>query len=225
MRLLAIDTANATCSAALYADGALLCEKIDMTPSKQAERLFPLINNVFEETGYSYASLTVLAVTVGPGSFTGIRIGMAAARGIALAAKLPIIGVTSLEAAAWPASQGNKPVLVVLDARRGQVYTQYFSIKAKSEAALIEYAEMMQYLPPSPFILAGSGANLVLPLLQQHQADFTISEVANAPTAANVAQVAALKYPGLDLPTLPSPKPFYLRKPDAKPQAAKLLIR
>lgn len=225
MNILAIDTANATCSVTLRLSNGRNITKKDGTPSKQAELLFPLINNLFEETGYSYNKLDRLAVSIGPGSFTGIRIGMAAMQGIALATKLPLFGVTTLEATAWSARNdiqysGNPPIFSVLDARRKQVYIQSFSadLTPLSEAALIDCDQIHKLAPEQCFFLAGSGSQLVVPWLDKHQ--FILSSPIDPVNSEAVAAIAALKQPSIGSLT-----PFYIRKPDATPQKSKLILK
>ena len=98
MRLLALDTATAACSVALWRDGAVLARRFEAMLRGQSEALMPMVGAVLAEAGCGFKDLDAIAVTVGPGAFTGLRIGLAAARGMALAAELPLIGVTTLEA-------------------------------------------------------------------------------------------------------------------------------
>lgn len=230
MKLLAIDTSNTVSSIALLDGNTLAYQYHDTMPSKQAEHLFPLIESAFRTTGYNYQALDAIAVTVGPGSFTGIRIGLAAARGIALATKLPVIGVTALEAAAWVAQQdasykAGTPVLAALDARRNEVYAQVFlsPLQPISGAVLIAYGEVLPLLPAKEIFLTGSGADLVAPILQQHSVPHTKGADTSPCDAVGVAHVAALKFPGQNPNIVPSP--FYIRKPDAKPQASQSILK
>lgn len=230
MNILAIDTANAFCSVALLTGNGQIFQKKNAIESKQAEHLFPLITSLFEETGYNYASLNALAVSIGPGSFTGIRIGMAAIRGIALATNLPVIGVTTLEATAWLASQepiysDNHPILAALDARRKQLYLQPFSsnLVPLGEATLSGYDEVPPYSLNTPFFLAGSGQEYLAHTLTQHHILFTQSDTILQPDATSIAHVAVRLFPTYDFSS--TPHPFYVRKPDAKPQSAKLILK
>src|SRR6187455_2235246 len=124
MRVLAIDTALESCSAAVLdtANGKVTSEALPMLRG-HAEALMPLIGRVMKQSDMAFSALDRIAVTTGPGSFTGLRVGIAAARGIALAAGKPAVGVTTLAAFAAPAlivAQG-VPVLAVIDARNNQV--------------------------------------------------------------------------------------------------------
>src|SRR5690348_3110585 len=128
MRILAIDTALEVCAAAVLdtAHGAILArESIAMTRG-HAEALMPMIARVMAASGGTFDALDRIAVTVGPGSFTGLRVGIAAARGLALAAKRPAVGLTTLSAYAAPivGRSGTAPVISAIDARHDHVYFQ-----------------------------------------------------------------------------------------------------
>ena len=217
--LLAIDTANLTASVALMQGTHCLHLCHDPTPSKQAERLFPLVSALFSATGYGYTALQAIGVSIGPGSFTGIRIGMAAARGIALAAHLPVIGVTTLEAAAYTAKDGVHPVYAILDARRGQYYAQPFdaTLTPLAEAILAGPEALVLPIGDTPFILTGSGAMAARETARQQGKRFLDAEgTANPETIATaIGAVAASRLASGIMPALP--RPFYIRPPDASP--------
>src|SRR3989440_6702340 len=126
MRILAIDTALAACSAAVLDTeiGALIASETLAMSRGHAEALMPLIARVIDEADVEFKQLDRIAVTTGPGSFTGLRVGIAAARGIALAAGKPAIGVSTLAALAAPflVSGESRPVVAAIDARHDQVY-------------------------------------------------------------------------------------------------------
>lgn len=133
MKLLGFDTATTACSAALWADGEVAaCRYID-APGAHAETLVPMLREVVAEAGSTLAAMGAFAVTVGPGSFTGIRIGLATARGLALALGRPLIGLSTLEvlAAGIPADERDGPILAALDAGRGRLYVQLFDHAAR----------------------------------------------------------------------------------------------
>lgn len=122
--VLAIDTAGPRLQLALLAGGRVETLVEDM-PTGQAERLFPAIAELLATAGVAYAGLGRIAVTTGPGSFTGVRIGLSAARGLGLALGVPVIGVPSLLAISLGAACG--PLTVLLDARRDEAWVQSFS--------------------------------------------------------------------------------------------------
>ena len=121
MKILALDSATSACSAAVWADGRVMARRHAEMARGQSEALVPMVAEVMAEVGLGFADLDLLAVTVGPGAFTGIRIGLAAARALALAAGLPLAGVSTLEAVAAAAPADGRPLLVVLDSKREEI--------------------------------------------------------------------------------------------------------
>ena len=180
------------------------------------EALFPLIRLVMAEAGWRWPEIDLIAVAHGPGSFTGIRVACAAARGLALAAGLQVVAVGCLEALARAARrQGVKgALLATLDARRGQVYAQPF---AEDDGPLgppraLAPGEALQGLA-RPFVLVGSGAGLVLAHLPGAVAHGEI-----AFDARDVARAAALRIVRGERPIAGHDlHPLYLRAPDARP--------
>jgi tRNA threonylcarbamoyladenosine biosynthesis protein TsaB len=221
MLVLAIDTAAAACAACLYdaAAGSVLAEKSETIGTGHAERLMGMIAEVLAQAGKTHADLGRIAVSVGPGSFTGVRTGVAAARGFALALNIPAIGVSTLETVAADAVPlaGGKPILAVIDAKRGQLYRQAFdaSGRASGEPKIMQTEEALGEMG-TDCILAGSGG----PLLSAAGAGNTrLLEMRASGAIATFALLAAHRVAG------PAPKPLYLRAPDAKPQAGFAVAR
>ena len=163
MKLLAIDCATGACSAAVWADGGVRARRFELRPRGQAEALMPMVAAVMAEAGLDFAALDGLATTVGPGSFTGLRAGIAAARAMALAAELPLIGVTTLEAVAQGIDAGfrdGRASVVVLETKRIEVYAQSFSadLSPLGEAAALSPAAVAAALPDGPLVIAGDAA-------------------------------------------------------------------
>src|SRR5581483_12394282 len=131
MLILAIDTALDACAAAVLntETGKAIAVESQLMKRGHAEALMPLIGRVMGDAGTGFADLERIAVTTGPGSFTGLRVGLSAARGIALAADKPVVGVTTLTSYAAPvvSTNGKPPVLAAIDARHDQVYFQMVS--------------------------------------------------------------------------------------------------
>ena len=128
--LLALDAAGASCSVALWRGGAVVAGLLEAMPRGQSERLVPMVAEVMHRAGAGFATLDAVAVTRGPGGFTGVRIGLATARALALAWRLPLIGITCFEAVASavpPAERDAGTLVVVLDAKRSDVYVQAFA--------------------------------------------------------------------------------------------------
>ncbi|MEX2648342.1 MAG: tRNA (adenosine(37)-N6)-threonylcarbamoyltransferase complex dimerization subunit type 1 TsaB [Alphaproteobacteria bacterium] len=214
--LLALDAATATCSVAAWAGGRVVAALAERPGRRHAERLVPMIEAVLAEAGLGYDALDALAVTVGPGSFTGVRIGLACARGLALASAKPLIGVTTLEALAHGAGAG-RAVAAVIWSGRDRVFLQCFDPggRARGEpraATLIEAAASVALTD----LLIGDAAAALAALTGG-----AFDPAAFGPDAAAVAELAARRLAGGLEPTARMPVPLYLRPPDARPMAAR----
>jgi tRNA threonylcarbamoyl adenosine modification protein YeaZ len=218
MIVLALDTAGVDCAAALYDSGSdtVLGEASDMIGKGHAEHLMGIIDRVLTQADMKLAMVERVAVTIGPGSFTGIRVGVAAARGFALALNIPAIGITTLEtmAAAQREKTPGRAVLAAMDAKRGEIYLQRFSADdaALDEPRAVTIEEAQSIAAAFDGEIAGSAAPLLRPDATGEQANkFPISIVARLGAAAD--------------PGSGKPKPLYLRGPDAKPQAGFAIAR
>jgi tRNA threonylcarbamoyladenosine biosynthesis protein TsaB len=220
--LLALDSADATGSAAVWdsarpASTALLGHQ-SLAPGRgQADQLIALIDDLLRALGLDYRALGVIAVNHGPGSFTGVRSAVAAARGLALAAGLPVLAVGSLEALAAAVPDGPGTLLAALDARRGQVYVQAFNRqrRALGAPALRTPQQAAADLAGGPLRLVGSGAGLIR---AQLPAERPIPILTAALDARWVARRAADRLASGERPQDGSAlHPLYLRPPDARP--------
>ena len=170
----------------------------------QAERLIPLLEETLMNGGVAWSDLTRLGVGVGPGNFTGIRISVATARGLALALGIPAVGVSELAAAAFGHVE---PVVVLQDARRGNIYIQGFHGAEPSAPQLTSLQDVMENMRPSGRLVSHgplpdlAGSNVAAPI---------------HPVATAIAHIAAA-YP----PPFSPPKPLYLRPADAAPAATR----
>ncbi len=220
MKILSIDTAHNFCSVALSEGGVLIAAKTNNEASRQAELLFSIIDDVLNECGTTYANLDAIAVNIGPGSFTGVRIGLAAARGIALAAKIPVIAVDSFEAMLYSPDFIKSQLtcansLVVFDAKRGQVYAQFFENSIAGESLLLDYANIDQIINnKNDFIIIGDGANLIESFLQNKGLTYSIISELHLPDAIMLAHAAFNKITKGNLKD--NIAPLYIRPPDAK---------
>lgn len=215
--LLAIDTGQAACSVALWREGAVAGHRLLPMPKGHAEALVPMIEEVQAETGFAFEDLDALAVTVGPGTFTGLRVGLATARGLAVAAGKPLIGVTTLEAIAWPVrreAEEGAAIVASFDARRNEAYLQCFAPDGTglTEPALASLDDVTAHIPDLPLLCVGTGAELVRDRLSAHTHPIGLSSAAALPDARVVAEIAAGRPLGADK----LPGPLYLRAPDAK---------
>jgi tRNA threonylcarbamoyl adenosine modification protein YeaZ len=220
MKLLAIDTALEACSVAVAAgdDEPLVISEDREGNKTHAERLFGMIEAAMAEAGLAFADLDRIAVTVGPGSFTGLRVGIAAARGLALVVKCPVVGLGTLavHAEAARAVAGPVPVLALLDARRDEFYGERFAaVGTSAGAAEVGSAAHFAALVMEGDVLAGSGADQVAAVLPK-RITAPVVHRASAPDMHALLRLA-LRAPVSGAP----PRPLYLRPPDAKPQVDK----
>jgi tRNA threonylcarbamoyl adenosine modification protein YeaZ len=226
MRVLAIDTALEACSAAVLdteRGGILASESIPMLRG-HAEALLPLVSRVMSEAGIDFGALDRIAVTVGPGSFTGLRVGVSAARGIAVAAGKPAVGLTTLAALAAPyiAVDDVTPLVAAIDARNDQVYMQMVGAGGRSliQPRVASLREAVRDAANARARLVGSAAAMVAAAWPAGIQPPPVVDAARAPIIDWVAHLGAAAAQALSLP-----KPLYLRAPDAQPQDAAHLPR
>lgn len=207
MKILALDSATSSCSAALWADGRVLARRQAGMARGQSEALVPMVAEVMAEAGLRFDDLDLLAATVGPGAFTGIRIGLATARALALATGLPLAGISTLEAVAAAVPADGRPLMVALDSKREEAWVQAFAADRSplTEPAALPPAEAAALAGPD-WTVAGDAAGLVLPLLPG-----AILAAARFPDAAVVAALAAERWAA---GTALAPEPLYLRPAD-----------
>jgi tRNA threonylcarbamoyladenosine biosynthesis protein TsaB len=230
MRILAFDTCFDGCSACIaeLRGGAVsvLSRRFERFETGHAERLIPMIGEAMREAQLAFEQLDRIAVTTGPGTFTGTRIGIAAARALALATGAGTVGLSSLAVMAEVASRKiDAPVLaVVVDARRGEVYAQLFGPggggDALSPPALLRLEEAAQIGGAGAIIFVGSGAEAVASIAAGHGRSAKAMQADLVPDAVALAHLAA-SMPTSDVPLAP----LYLRPPDAKPQDGKAVAR
>ena len=215
MLVLGMDTSLRACSVALVnrASGEVLSHRREVMERGQAEALPDMVDAVMMEAGDPYETLSIVATTRGPGSFTGVRIGLSFARALATALEIPITSMTTLEAIARNVKHNPErlPIVSVIDARREELYLQVFDADFApiTEALLTPVKETAAHLPPGPCLLVGTGAELVAD--EGH--DCLPAEADPLPDA----ELVALHAPVEPLPAEP-PEPLYLRPPDARPQ-------
>jgi tRNA threonylcarbamoyladenosine biosynthesis protein TsaB len=223
MKLLAIDTAANLCAACVYDTGAGVVAGRDVRDigKGHAEQLLRVIEQAMRDAGTGYADLGAVAVSVGPGSFTGVRVGVSAARGFALALKLPAIGVTTLAALAAETREkfGAVTVLAALDAGRGEIHAAIYN-----ELAMTVYGPAVVTLEDAAGLarqhaatLAGSAAVMIAAAAGR---EFGIGPSGATADIRYYAMLAAAQGASPE-----RPKPVYLRQADAKPQAGFVLPR
>jgi len=215
--LLAFDTAGTACSAAIWRDGTVCARQFEAMSRGQSELLVPMIEAVMDEAGIAYPALDAIAVTCGPGGFTGVRIGLATARALALACARPVIGISNFEAiaAAVPEdARAGRRLAVVIDAKRSDIYIQALGpdLEPVTPARAIAPKDLGAFLPEGPLLLAGDAVDTALAALEAAGRD---AVAAAAPGRADAGVFAALAA-ARPLPTAgtPPPGPIYLRGPD-----------
>ncbi len=201
--VLAFDTSAAHCAAALHLDGKIIVSRYEEMAKGQAERLMILLEEVLVEGTIAWSELAAIGVGIGPGNFTGIRISVAAARGLALGLAIPAIGISSLEAQAY----GIKiPVISCLDARQGKAYVQGFNTPVLSAPKLTEIT--------ADALNDARGIALSGPFAAPIQAITGGAIIAqNTPIAEAIAHLAAARQSTKSA----RPAPLYLREADAAP--------
>jgi tRNA threonylcarbamoyl adenosine modification protein YeaZ len=221
MKLLAIDTASNLCATCVFdTESGTECGRAVLDLGRgHAEHLMGVVEDALAGAGMDYSDLGMIAVSIGPGSFTGVRVGVSAARGLALTLKVPAVGVTTLEALAAEAREAfpDHAVLALVDAGRGGIYAAVYQpdgMEARAPA-LLTIAEAGELARLGGSVLVGSGADTVM-------AGHELTVASTAPTAdiATYARIAAKR----GLPGRP-PSPLYLREADAKPQQGFALPR
>lgn len=231
MALLALTTSTHRGGVAVLADDGRLVEVVYGDLRAHAERLFEGIDAALADADVRRADLTAVACDVGPGSFTGVRVGVAAAKGIALALRVPLVPITSLEAMAWAAFDGGlagpeRDVIAVIDAKKGELFAAAY----RSEGGEVVARQAPTHLPPDQVValarsltaadcrgpmVVGEAATVAAGLLA-----FTSASAAGAvalPAAGALARLAARRLRAGTAPDAADVEPLYVRAPDAKP--------
>jgi tRNA threonylcarbamoyladenosine biosynthesis protein TsaB len=226
MRILAIDTALEACSAAVFdTDGGRMLASESLTMARgHAEALMPLVARVMDKAEVEFSELDRIAVTVGPGSFTGLRVGISAARGIALVSGKPAVGISTLSAFAAPhiANEDGAAIVSAIDAKHGRVYLQVFASAGRTIVApcIATVHDAVRAGLAGRARIVGTGAQLIAADWPGEEPPPLVVDTQGAPAIAWVARLGAAA-PKTDV----APTPLYLRAPDARPQDDARLLR
>ena len=210
--LLVFDCSGASCSAAVLTNGRIAAERFAAMERGQAEALLPMIRDVMTEAGIDWSGIDAIATTVGPGSFTGVRLGLSAARGLTLASDRPILALTAFEALAAGLAPDGRPVAIAIDSRRGPVFVQRFDAQLHpvGEPGQIDPDAVAAWLGAGPWRIAGDGvanlADMTFPanvLLEPEIRRIRAGDLAQAALALGRAGIGRL-----------AAHPLYLRAPD-----------
>ncbi len=226
MLVLAIDTALDACSAAVLdadAEALLAAQTLDIDRG-HAEALIPLVERVMKVAGVGFEAIDRIVTTVGPGSFTGLRVGISAARGFALVTGKPAVGVTTLAALAAPhlSESDAVPVVAAIDARHGNLYLQMFGSGGRSlvAARACGLREAVRAVALGPVRIVGSAAEMLAAHWPANATPPLAVEPRGAPEIIWVARLGAAADPRQAMP-----RPLYLRPAEARPQETQHLPR
>jgi len=231
MRLLAVDTAAEGCSAAISVNGNVVAELTRVDPASHSRQVLQTIATLLTLAGFSAADLDALAVTIGPGAFTGVRIGLATVKGLAAALGRPVAGVSALDVLAMQAGRYGGPICAALDARRGEVYVSFFKwhddelrCERAPWAASPEraFAFRTESSPAETTLFIGSGARRYRDLIVESlgRAAIFAPRYADTLRASVVAALGERGFEqGLGTPAA-AVQPLYLRGVDAARPAA-----
>ena len=236
MNILALDTCFGACSVAAgrasTSGGGVLAHEFERRQTGHAEALMPMIERVMTQARFAFSDIDRIAVTTGPGSFTGMRIGIAAARALSLATGAPVVGLPTLDVMAATARCDHKclegasalpaVMMVAVDARKDQVYVQVFGDLADQNrsALLLSPTDAARLVPQGGIALVGSGAAMVAKCIDPARAAVLVLFPDLQPNATCLADMAYCA----ELTAVPV-RPNYLRPPDAKPQDGKSIPR
>jgi tRNA threonylcarbamoyladenosine biosynthesis protein TsaB len=239
MRIIGIDTATTTASVALVDNGLVVSEKISPGgaaannghrpngKSNHAETILPLLQSLLESTGLSLQDINGLAFSIGPGSFTGLRIGLSTVKGLVYGSRLSVVGVSTLLAQAARVTHYNGLICALLDARKNEVYAALFekegdALHRLSQDSVTSAAGIIEIIRPlandAPCLMVGDGASVHKQwLLQQfgggalfQTGDFSLS------AAAAIARLSEHRFRSNDVDNLGSLTPVYLRRSEAE---------
>ncbi|WP_343713832.1 tRNA (adenosine(37)-N6)-threonylcarbamoyltransferase complex dimerization subunit type 1 TsaB [Inquilinus sp.] len=221
MIVLGLDAAGAGCGVAVRRDGRTVAARTEPMAQGHAVRLMPLVLEVLAEAGVAPGDIDLFGVTTGPGSFTGLRVGLAAVGGLALGAGRRIVGIPSFDAVLADLGPVNAGMIVVaLDGRRSEPFARLFDAAGTplGEPLCLPAEDLAALVPPGPLTVAGDGAHLLLPALAGRP------DVRQAgPAAIDPATVARLAEARADQAREGPPPPLYVRPPDAVPLADRTL--
>ena len=211
--LLNIETTTTNCSVSLSKDGAIVILKEDYDTSySHAERLHVFIEDVLQETGVKKTELDAIAVSKGPGSYTGLRIGVSAAKGLCFALDIPLISIDTLEALAYQVKANDGIIVPMLDARRMEVYSAIFSSEYKkireTQAQILDEASFLDYLSKSKVYFIGNGVEKTKTLITHEHAVFIEGRL---PSASEMGFLGYTKFKKNDIEDVAYFEPYYLK--------------
>ena len=211
--ILHLDTTTKKCSVSLASNGQLCSKKELLSESfSHSEKLHVFILEVLAEGGIEAAQLAAIAISKGPGSYTGLRIGVAAAKGLCFALDIPLISISTLESLALQVKPKKGMIVPMLDARRMEVYSAVFSSEGnqirETQAEILDENSYAQYLQEGPVLFLGSGVEKFESICQHKNASFFSDKL---PSASQMAALAEAKYKISDIENVAYFEPYYLK--------------
>ena len=211
--ILNIETATTNCSVSLSFEGETLVLKEDYNENySHAERLHVYIDDVLKEAKISASQLDAIAVSKGPGSYTGLRIGVSAAKGLCYALNKPLISISTLEALAHQIKENEGIIIPMLDARRLEVYSAVFDASynqiRETQAQVLDETSFAGYLDDSKVTFIGNGVPKTKELIMHKNAIFIEDKL---PSANEMSQLAYNKYKKNDIEDVAYFEPYYLK--------------
>lgn len=224
MKILGIDTSSQATSIAIIEDEKLICEYTVNTKKTHSQKLMPMIENIISMSDLNIKDIDAIAICIGPGSFTGLRISMATAKAISHVNKLPIVAVDSLESLAFNMNLCDKTICSILDAQRNQVYTGKYKFenrefKTVEEIKVITIDELIEELSnkEEEFILVGEACNLYMDKLKTVENIQVASASHNVSKASSLCSLGLIKYNNSkDIHDCYTINPMYIRKSQAE---------
>ncbi len=224
MALLAFDVAGNACSAAVWSGGGVVSHVSEEMERGQAERLAPMLQSVMDRAALAFSQLQIIAVTLGPGSFTGIRIGLSMAKSLALATGRPLYGVTTfeLQMAVLPSAVWRDgPVMIVLETKRDDFYVQMYGSNRQplGPAAAVPSQALASYVTDltgseDALTLAGDGVKRAFNQMENKFGLHLYRQESAIPDARDLARLVVAEAGAGRSPA--PPNPFYIRPPDVR---------
>lgn len=212
--ILCLETSTTNCSVAISVDGDIKAIREENNQKfSHAEKLHVFIEEVLSESGFDKKELDAVAISKGPGSYTGLRIGVSAAKGLCFALDIPLISIPTLELLAQQAVCEDCYIIPLLDARRMEVYSAVFNSNKKqireTRAEILDENSFLEYLEIRKTIFLGDGA-AKFKQLGEHKNAFFLDE--KFPTSANMALLAEAKFKISDIEDVAYFEPYYLKE-------------
>ena len=211
--ILCLETATTNCSVALSVDGSVTTFKEDRSSRySHAEKLHPFIVEVLQEANLDKSELDAIAVSKGPGSYTGLRIGVSAAKGLCFALGIPLISVPTLASMAMQIKEDVDFIIPMLDARRMEVYSSVFNSKKtevrETRAEILNENSFEEYLSNGSVVFLGNGVEKFREIHKHPNATYMVQSM---PSAIDMAKVAENKYKKSDIEDVAYFEPYYLK--------------